>query len=494
MVAVGIAHHLRNYASAGAMSALVGLATFPLLTRNLSVAEYGIVGLITSSITLFVAVGKLGVQHAVIRFFSQIKNANIDFSVKQMNSTVGAVFALLACITTLIWLMSGFFLLPGILQYEGISRLFLFSSGIVFIRLLGSGVINFLRAQQRSGSVALAISLSKFMNLSLILMVLLASTLNPGTVIVCLLIAELTGIGYAAWQYRSDFYFAANDVSSKLTRAMLIYGAPLMILESLGLILRLSDRYLIEAMLGVSLLGQYSASYNLTAYLDIVILATLFQALKPAYMNLWESEGKAQTKAFLSRGFYLYMIVGIPFVTLFALTSPYLLGILSGPKYAPGTAIIPYVAFSFWMEGAMQFLAAGLFIFKHTKVLMFWSLVATVTNIILNLLLIPRFGISGAAIVTVLSYAIFLAGVGILGFRYVSFELSLYKPTLIALASAVVYALLGLHEWQSDIVNFLSKGVIGTATLMLFVLVLVPELRTLLIDNTVKLKNRLIAP
>ena len=106
MAAGGMARHLRNYASAGILSAVVGLLSFPVLTRNLSVSEYGIVGLIASSLALFIAVGKLGVQHSVIRYFSQIKNGNIAFTVGQMNSTVSMVFFVLTCMTTALWLLS----------------------------------------------------------------------------------------------------------------------------------------------------------------------------------------------------------------------------------------------------------------------------------------------------------------------------------------------------------------------------------------------------
>ncbi len=121
MAEAGILRHLRNYASAGILSAVVGLVSFPILTRNLSVADYGVVGLITSSLTLYIAFGKLGVQHSIIRFFSQIKHGNIDFTVGQMNSTVSTVFFALAVVTTGLWLVSGFFVLPNILQYENIS-------------------------------------------------------------------------------------------------------------------------------------------------------------------------------------------------------------------------------------------------------------------------------------------------------------------------------------------------------------------------------------
>jgi len=490
MAAAGIVLHLRNYASAGVLSAVVGLVSFPILTRSLSVAEYGIVGLITSSLTLFIAIGKLGVQHSVIRFFAQVKNANIDFSVGQLNSTVSLVFFCFACMTTALWLVTGLFILPNVLQYENISSLFMLASVIVFVRLLGSGAMNFLRAQQRSGDVAISQSLARFLNLCFVIAVLLLSTLDPVSVISCLLVAEVLGVSYAVYQYWPDFQFKTHDVSGRLVKALLVYGLPLMILESLSLVLRLSDRYLIESILGVSELGQYSASYNFASYIDIIVLATLIQAVKPAYMQLWEQDGKARTEEFLAKGFHLFLVLGIPFITMFSITSPHVLSFLAGEKYAPGTIIIPFVAFSFLLEGAVHFLAAGLYIFKNTKILMIWSLIATVINLVLNVLLIPRFGIAGAAIVTLISYAVFMVGVSILGFRHVSFPVSMRTPVLMSLASAFVFAVVNPLSLGPDMASFLIKGFAGTSVLLLFMWLIDPMVRQWLGERTARFIRR----
>lgn len=475
-------HHLRNYASAGVLSAVVGLVSFPLMTRNLSVADYGIVGLISASITLFVAVGKLGVQHAVIRFFAQIKNSNIAFTSHQLNSTVTVVFLVLATLATSLFLLMGFGVLPDFLQYENISTLFLPASAIVFVRLLGSGFMNFLRAEQRSADVAMAQSLSRFMNLTFLIAVVLLSVLEPHAVVICLLTAEILGVSYAAWQYRKSFFFSRSDVSFKLARIMLVYGLPLMILESLSLVLRLSDRYLIEALLGVDELGQYSASYNLTSYLDIIILAALLQALRPAYMQLWESEGVVKTQDFLSHSFNLYMVLGIPFVAMFALTSPYLLSFLAGPKYGVGAVVIPFVALSFWLEGGMNFLAAGLYIQKDTKALMFCSLAAAILNLSLNVLLIPKYGIIGAAVVTLFCYSLFTLCVAILAFKYLKFNIEWKRPALITILSLSIYLFLRVVEFGSDVNNFLIKGITGSTILALVVWLLVPEVRSWIVS------------
>jgi O-antigen/teichoic acid export membrane protein len=486
--------HLRNYASAGVVTGVVGLFSFPILTRNLSVAEYGIVGLITATLTLFIAFGKLGVQHSVIRFFAQIKHGNVDFSVNQLNSTVSVLFFCLASITTLLWLVSGLFVLPNIMQYEGMSSLFLLASGIVFIRLLGSGVINFLRAQQRSGDVAVIESLTRCLNLFFIVCLLLLSALNPWTVIGCFLMAEVVGVTYAFYCYSSDFHFRFEKISGALAKSMLFYGMPLMVLESLELVLLLSDRYMIESMIGASALGQYSASYNFATYIDLIILVAMVQALKPAYIQIWEAEGREATQVFLAKFLRVFLIAGIPFVTMFALTAPHLLGLLAGPKYAPGTVIIPYLAVSYLLLGSMHIFTAGLYIFKDTKALVIWSCIATVINIGLNLIFIPMYGITGAAMMTLLAIAVVTAGVSIRAFRYISFPLDLRIPLLMAVASVATFILLNPLTFGSNVLDFVSKGFIGSTVLLMVMWLVEPEVRFWIANRYQMLRGKEVTP
>lgn len=482
--------HLRNYASAGLITGVAGIVSFPILTRNLTVAEYGIVGLITASLTLFIAVGKLGLQHAVIRFFSQIKNANSHYSMDQLNSTVCALFLILASLTTLLWLISGIYVLPSFMEYENLPALFMVAGAIVFIRLMGSLALNFLRAQQRSGDAAIAQSVARCLNLLFVVCVLLLSTLNPLTVIVTLLVAEIVGVGYAFYCYSTQFRFSFSYFSMQLAKAMLVYGLSLMVLESLVLVLRLSDRYMIEAMLGSSALGQYSASYNLAGYIDLIILAAMVQALKPAYLQIWESEGRERTQNFLSKSLRIYLITGIPFITMFALVAPHLLQFLAGDKYAPGTVVIPYIALSYLLTGAVHILSAGLYIYKDTKVLIIWSGIATIANVSLNLLLIPKFGIVGASAVTVISFAVFGLGVSLAAFKQVSFPIEWRAPILMTVASLAVYILVGQLTFGSNIVSILGKGFIGTLVLLGAMWVIEPEVRLWIGGRLTKLLRR----
>lgn len=471
MAVSGALKHIRNYASAGMLAALAGIITFPLLTRSLSVAEYGILGLITSSLTLFVAVGKLGMQHAVIRYYAQIKNANISFNLLQMNSTVSMMFFCFAFFTASLWLIIGYVFMPRLSDFNNISELFLIASGIVFLRLMGSGFMNFLRAQQRSAIVGFTQILTRYLYLAIVLGLMFIGQINVAFVLFAMLVAEIIGVSFAAKNYWPDFQFKLAAVVVPLGKTMLVYGMPLMLLESLGLVMRLSDRYIIQAILDENALGQYSASYNLTAYLDVILLGALVQAIKPHYMQLWEGEGKDTTKVFLEGGFHMYLVLGIPFITLFSLVAPHLLNFLASPKYSPGTIVIPFVAFSFLLDGSMHFLAAGLYIKKNTKVLMFWGVIATVLNLSLNMLAIPAHGILGAAVVTIISYFVFMIGVSFRAFKFLPFNINTTVPLIISLWSLMVYALLFKWNFGSDFTSLMAKSVLGGVFLIIGVVI-----------------------
>ena len=453
-----IARHIRNYGSASLLTALGGLVTFPILTRTLSVQEYGILGLLTASVTLFVAVGKMGVQHSIIRHYEEVRQGNSGYTPAQLVATVSWLLLLLTGVTTAVWLLFGTLVIPHWSDYPSVASLFCVVAIILVLRQLSSGAVNFLRAQQRSEKVAQYQVIQRYVQLGLLLLLLLTGQLGLWQAVLCLVAAEILATLYI-------FYFCLPLVrpglvrsSRSLAKLLLSYGLPLMVLESLGLVLRISDRYIIEAQLGEEFLGQYAASYNLTSYLETILLFGVLQAVRPMYTRLWETEGQAATQGFLSRGLHLYCWVGLPVIAVFSLTAPGLLDLLASPKYSAGTVVIPYVALSFLLEGEVMFLGAGLYLRKKTRALMVWGMVATVVNLVLNILLIPRYGIVAAAAVTVLSYVVFMGGIASSAFRQLSFPVNPRPWLLMAVVCWLVFLVMSHWTFESRLLTMFARG------------------------------------
>jgi len=410
--------------------------------------------------TLFVAVGKLGFQHAVIRFYAQINHGESEWTSRDFHSTVLVVFGVLSIVAMALWLFIGTFVLPEYIEDEGLPVLFAMASGTVLLRLFGSAFYNFLRASHRSAKVGAVQVVSRYLYIGLIVGLLFFSDIDPFRVLAATLVGEIVSFLISVYYYRDKLSFSFSKFQSPLAKTMLWYGVPLMVLESLGVILRLCDRYLIGGMLGEAELGMYSASYNLTGYLEIIVLATVAQAIRPVYMTLWERDGAERTA------------VGIPFVAVFSATAPHLLNFLASPKFAPGTVIIPFVTLSFMLDGALCFLGAGLYIKRNTRTLMFWGMVAAVSNLVLNILVIPLYGILGASIVTVISYLVFVVGVGVSSAKFLTFAIDWKTPIVISLMSLMVYFLLMELDFGSELLNLFAKGFIGCVFCLIGLLVI----------------------
>src|SRR5262249_35502155 len=69
------------------LTTIAGLVSFPFLTRVFSVAEYGMMNLIAATLSLTVAVGKVGVQHSIIRYHSEIASGKRTFGLNHLYST-----------------------------------------------------------------------------------------------------------------------------------------------------------------------------------------------------------------------------------------------------------------------------------------------------------------------------------------------------------------------------------------------------------------------
>ncbi len=465
-----IVKHFRNYVSAGFVAAVAGVFSFPILTRNLTIEEYGLLGLVTSSLSVVVALGKLGIQHSIIRFFSQVERDDSEYSVQQLYSTTFNTLLILAALLTAVWVLLGNYLLPNYMGSELIPKLFNISCGVVVLRILGSGIVNFLRAQQSSGVVGVATVIHKYAHLVMIIIALWLDILSAAVVIIFLFVAEIITVLYVGKELWPKFCYSISAFSPKLLRSVVLFGIPLMALESLSLILRLSDRYVIEALLGVEKLGQYSASYNLSTYLEVIIISGLVQAVRPMYTHIWESSGKQETVAFLEKTFSMYILIGLPLVLGFSLLAPDILVLLSGDRYLPGIVIITLVAFSFFLEGAVLFLGAGLYINKKTHILLGWGIVTALLNVILNIICVPIYGMMGAASITIISYLVFMLGITYYAFPLLSFSISMKRLLPTSLLCLFVYLILNQWHISGYLISIFIKGGVATVFFSLIIL------------------------
>ena len=405
-----------HYGVTSLFNMVAGLITFPVLTRLFSVADYGAMNLVAATLTVSVAVGKVGVQHSIVRYHSEIDAGKSRFTLAQLYSTTILGMAGSAVVVVLALVIFARAAPARWLGDPRLGRLFAIASLLIVVQVLESALVNFLRAEQRTAALMKYQIAKKYLGLGFILFAVLVISRSLTAFYSSSVLSEsLALVILALWMFRRSGRPRPRsaEFSRPLYLDLLGFGIPMMIgYELSGLILSVGDRYVIDGIIGEEQLGLYAAAYNLCQYVQQLVIASLGQAIMPIYMQMWDQKGVAETSAFISRSLRTYLMFGIPIVAGLASVGPELLPSLASEKYASAALILPWVIGGMVADGTNTMLGAGLFIQRKTRTIMTVVLSCAALNLILNLILVPRIGIQGAAIATLVCYTVAALSLG----------------------------------------------------------------------------------
>ena len=440
-----------HYSLASLFAMLAGLVSFPLLTRLFSVADYGVMNLVAATVTVFVAVGKVGVQHSILRYHSEVAAGQSRYSLAQLSSTTllpmlttGVAVALLLAIGSHLvparWL--GDIRVPGLLAIVSV---------VVIVQVLESALVNFIRAEQRTSTLLIYQVLKKYLGLGLILLAVLVIARTLTAFYTATAMTEALAIGaLTVFMFRRGSLPLPSPVqfSRPLYLELLKFGVPMMIgYELSGIILSVGGRYVIEGTLGEAPLGLYGAAYNLCQYIQAVVIASVGQAIMPLYLQMWDQKGRSETVDFISRSLRSYALLSAPVIAGLAVVGSDLLPALASDKYASASTILPWVIAGMVVDGTSSMLGAGLFIHRKTRVIMGIVLGSAGLNLVLNVVLVPRIGILGAAIATLISYALNALALAVAGRHLLRVQIP--WGTILRAGSAAVLMWLALRNFYS---------------------------------------------
>ncbi|MFK7890894.1 MAG: lipopolysaccharide biosynthesis protein [Granulosicoccus sp.] len=402
--------HFRNYLSAGVVGALLGLISFPLLTRSLSVQEYGLLGLVSATVTVFVSLSKLGLQSAIIRFFSEAQRRGTE-NLRQLMSNMSAAAFLLAIGGTVLWVLYVYQVLPLIDDTPLLRTLFLLATALVPLKIIQSILANILQADQKSGTISTVSVLEKLFRLICLAAIIVSVGLSSERALKAIIVSELVFLLVIAYCCRSYFFAVKPRLEVAVLTPLVAYGIPAMIGELSAVLLETGDRYIIQAYLGGESLGHYAAAVNICMYLEWVLILSLQSAIIPYYIKLYEERGREQTLLFLNNAISVYVAAGVGVFCVFSVSAPRLILLLAGEKYSDGLLVIPWFTAGYVIIGAIGITGAGVFIDKKTILLVKWTGIAFIVNMLLNFATVPRYGLIAAAVATFVAMCIRSVGV-----------------------------------------------------------------------------------
>ncbi len=192
---------------------------------------------------------------------------------------------------------------------------------------------------------------------------------------------------------RSLKYFSTQRVLPILKAAW-----PFAVIGALGVLLTNTDILIISWMRDAAEVGVYSAVIRIVQVIYI-IPGIIQSATLPAFSRLAKSDD-ARFRGAFERTLGFIFLASVPLALGGAILGTQVMTLIFGAQYVTGGLALKVLMVSMMFDFPASVIAAAVFAYNHQKGLIVSSAIAGISNVAFDLILIPRFGITGSAFAT----------------------------------------------------------------------------------------------
>jgi O-antigen/teichoic acid export membrane protein len=476
--------HMAVYGVGNLLVKALGFLMLPFYTHYLGPRDYGILEILDLSMTLFALVLNMGLVPAFLRCYA----AAASPEEKRRLVSTGCVFGFISGLLTFV---AGVGLVRPTTQLlfgAGVPTIYvLISFAALVLNYMSTLPRTYLRALEASGAYVTFDSLALVALLVLnIFFIAVLKTGLVGVLLSSLIVAALQFLGYSAWTMsKTGVRFHRRHLSR-----MLGFGLPL-ILANIGLfVLNFSDRFFLQHLRSLDAVGVYAVGYKFGFMMNYLVVQPFFVMWQS---RMYAIHSQPEHPAIFRQIFSLYS-VGLVYAGLsMSLFGSEAVRLMVAPKFAASQEVIPIVVLSYVFYGLSYYAQLGMLLTDRTKQVGAIGAGTAGLNLVLNYVLISRFGMLGAAWATALSFA-FLACISYVCSQRI-FPLTLGLPrTWAAMITAImIYLLCQRLRPTNPMLEAALKCLVlaGFPVLLWKTGILAPEAQAILISARAKVLGKL---
>jgi len=371
------------------------------IARFLGASDYGLVNLGFAVMNIAAAISLLGLNTGIQRFVSFYKGKGGRGQIK--GTILGALkisFPLSLILTSLIffyadWISINIFketLLTPVLKIFAIAVPFWVLSDI-----FNSGTVGFQEIKYKIYSTL--VFKDTFKLIAIVAFIALGYGVIGASIgwVMAIIFTAVLAFYYLEWRVFPIFNTEVKAVS--VDKELLFFSLPLIFAGFAGLVTGWTDTVMLGYFRTTSEVGIYNAAMPTARLLGIVLSAfgIIFMPIVTELYAKGKIEDLRNVYASVTKWIFALILPGFLLMTLFSVS---IISIMFGPEYVEGATALSILAFSFFVSALLGLAPSLLTTFGRTKIVMGCSFVCACSNILFNLILIPMYGINGAAIAT----------------------------------------------------------------------------------------------
>lgn len=462
------------------MNRVISFLMIPLYTRYLVPAQYGILELLSLTTEMVGMLLSMRISRAMYRFYFEYS------SVKDRDEVISTGMVSFGVIGLAGLAVASFFsgyLAETILDSREYAYYFNISFASLWFNTLNMMGYDYLQVNKKS---VLFVSLS---SLKLIL--------NVGFNIYFIVFADMGVLGVLYGNLISSIAMALILVGPILFRVgvhfskeklseMLKFGLPLIPGALSNFAVLASDRYFVKFFGSLADAGIYSLSYKFSIITHNFITIPFFNIWSVRRLELMKHE---DSEKILGR-IITYFFIVVAFISLgISALAKDTLRIITSEGYWEASAYIPVLALSYLIYSLFDHFVANILIEKKTKYVSYVDIGNGALNIILNIFLIKRYGIYGAAIATLISYTIRIFSIYIISTLIGKVYFEFRRCSKILFSAVAAFFICTFLDTGSSIINLcLKSSLVMLWPLSLYFLRVIRKEELLWLKNTVSSK------
>ena len=392
--------HTSTYSFGNILGKMVGFFMIPFYTHYLSPADYGTLELLDLSLALMGLVLTMWMNASIIRHYYDYDNP------KDRNQAVSTILILALAIGVVAAFCGVHFSRPLsslILKTPDLHfyvSLIALSFLMTCVRVVST---SYLRAGQRSvfivGYEMALLVLTLSLNIYFIairhigVLGVLYSSLIANTLVAIVLTANtIREIGLS--------------FSYQKLKQVVVFGTPLVMTSIAAFTVNFSDRFFLRHFSTIDNVGIYALGYKFAFMLSFLVVQP-FDMIWSARM--YEIAKRDDSGRMFSKFFEYYCLALVAVAFGLSLVIREVINVISPDSFHTAYKVVPVVALAYIFQGMNRYFLTGSYIAKKTLHLGAIGAASAAGNIGLNFLLIPRYGMMGAAWSTAASFLLMAA-------------------------------------------------------------------------------------
>jgi O-antigen/teichoic acid export membrane protein len=385
------------YSSASVISALLGFAVLPVLTRYLTPDDYGTLEIFRLYISLLTGILLLGGNTIILGEYYRLNDKERGGLLHDLVATV----LFMSLTVLLIYFVTSYFIdtLPSMLKLTDLW---------IFIGIISAGASSVVvltntlfQIRQEAFKYALFVIGMLVCNLLITLILIVRYDMNWTGMAIGIFISSTL---FMMISFKILFGGGVGlKTKFKYSKLILTLGPTLAISHVAGWINEGVGKIMVSNMIDLEATGAYSIGYKFGMVVAVIVAAYSRSWLSFFFKNINSEDDISNNKVVIAT--YI-SIIGLFLVSFsIGLIGPKIMKILVDVRYANGSSIIMIICMAYWVNGVGKLFTGYLVQNKRTGIYSSIIIISGILNIILSYFLIPQLGMTGAAWATLFSFS-----------------------------------------------------------------------------------------